>query len=129
MGVGRPVGTDPRVVDAVEECLRGEDPPRTGVVVAAAGSARSAPRAAVAARSNLVASAKVRELRAMIDARGLSTQIELDGRISRENLETFGRGAAQLFVAGSTCLDRSDLTASAARLVERTKQLEGERHG
>ena len=75
------------------------------------------------------AARKVLALREMIDARGLPTQIELDGRISRENLETFGRGAAQLFVAGSTCLDKNDLTASAARLVERTKQLEGERHG
>ena len=75
------------------------------------------------------AARKVRQLRALIDAQGLPTHIELDGRISPENIETFGHGAAQLFVAGSTCLDRNNLTASAAQLAGRIRRLKEERHG
>ena len=59
---------------------------------------------------------KIRELRRMIDERGLDTKIELDGRISPKNIEDWGGGAADVFVVGSTCLDRRDLPGSLARL-------------
>lgn len=59
---------------------------------------------------------KIRELRAMIDSRGLDTKIELDGRISPQNLRDWGGGAADIFVAGSTCLDRAALGESLGRL-------------
>ena len=59
---------------------------------------------------------KIRQLRQMIDERGLDTRIELDGRISPKNIEDWGGGAADIFVAGSTCLDRSDLPGSFKRL-------------
>lgn len=62
------------------------------------------------------AARKIRELRAMIDARQLDTKIEIDGRISRENMAEFGRGDVDLFVAGSTCLDRNNLRASCEAL-------------
>ncbi|MFH1880145.1 MAG: ribulose-phosphate 3-epimerase [Bacillota bacterium] len=72
---------------------------------------------------------KVRELRALIDSCGLSANIELDGRISWENIAAFGQGAAQIFVAGSTCLDKGDLYASAARLVRFANEQGGQNHG
>ena len=55
---------------------------------------------------------KIRELREMIDSRGLDTRISLDGRISRENVRAYGAGLADQFVLGSTCLRRGDLEAS-----------------
>ena len=59
---------------------------------------------------------KIREVRKMIVDRGLDTKIELDGRISPKNIEDWGAGAADIFVAGSTCLDRADLPGSFKRL-------------
>lgn len=53
---------------------------------------------------------KVRELREMIDRRGLSTKIEIDGRISKENIRTFGRDV-DLYVVGSTCVKKDTLAA------------------
>ncbi|MBQ9564751.1 MAG: ribulose-phosphate 3-epimerase [Synergistaceae bacterium] len=61
---------------------------------------------------------KIRELRAMIGSRGLSTKIEPDGRISTQNLSDWGGGAADIFVTGSTCLKRDDLDGSLAALNE-----------
>ena len=73
------------------------------------------------------AARKVRELREMIRARGLNTKIILDGRISRQNLKDFGvDGTADIFVAGSTCLDKKNLLESARQLVaDRASLLEG----
>lgn len=62
---------------------------------------------------------KIRELRAMIDGRGLGTKIELDGRISAKNIEDWGKGLADIFVAGSTCLKRDDLAGSLSELNRR----------
>lgn len=59
---------------------------------------------------------KIRELRSMIEARGLDTKIELDGRISAQNLSDWGGGLADIFVTGSTCLKRDDLGGSLAAL-------------
>ena len=54
---------------------------------------------------------KIRALRAMIDQRSLATQIELDGRISPQNIIDY-TGVADIFVAGTTCLRRDDLAGS-----------------
>ncbi len=59
---------------------------------------------------------KIRELRAMIDARGLDTRISLDGRISRENIREWGDIADQ-FVLGSTCLRRGELEESLGEML------------
>ena len=61
---------------------------------------------------------KIRELRRMIDERGLDTKIELDGRVSLQNIEDWGNGVADIFVTGSTCLKRDDLPGSFERLAE-----------
>ena len=59
---------------------------------------------------------KIRALREMIEKRGLDTKIELDGRISPKNIGDWGGGAADIFVAGSTCLKRDDLPGSFEKL-------------
>ncbi len=65
------------------------------------------------------ASRKVRELREMIASRGLDTKVILDGRISKENMIEFApEGIADIFVAGSTCLNKADLKNSAVALRE-----------
>ena len=61
---------------------------------------------------------KIRALREMIEARGLDTKIELDGRVSPKNIEDWGNGVADIFVTGSTCLKRDDLPGSFKKLAE-----------
>ena len=73
------------------------------------------------------AARKIRELHEMIVSRGLDTKVILDGRISKENMAQFGPdGAADIFVAGSTCLDKTDLKNSARALIEYRRSLLGE---
>ena len=59
---------------------------------------------------------KVRELHEMITARGLDTKIELDGRISTENIQKYA-GQAQIYVCGSTCIKRDDIPGSVGSLM------------
>lgn len=61
---------------------------------------------------------KIRELRKMIDERGLDTKIEVDGRISPENIRTYGKGDVDIFVTGSTCLDKKNMEESLKKLEE-----------
>lgn len=73
------------------------------------------------------AARKIRELHEMIVSRGLGIKVILDGRISKENMAQFGpNGAADIFVAGSTCLDKTDLKNSARALIEYRRSLLGE---
>lgn len=63
------------------------------------------------------AARKVKELHEMIASRGLDTKVILDGRISKQNMADFApEGLADIFVAGSTCLDKNDLVSSAIAL-------------
>lgn len=69
---------------------------------------------------------KIRELREMIDRRGLETRISLDGRVSRENIRNWGSGTADQFVLGSTCLRRDNLENSLREMFSlRDELLEG----
>ena len=73
------------------------------------------------------AARKVRELHDRIVSRGLDTKVILDGRISKSNMLEFGPGGlADIFVAGSTCLDKRDLKNSAKALMEYRKSILGE---
>ncbi|WP_455719945.1 ribulose-phosphate 3-epimerase [Agathobacter sp.] len=63
------------------------------------------------------ANRKITELRKMIDDRQLDTKIELDGRVSLENIENYGKGLADIFVTGSTCLKKDDLDGSLEKLM------------
>ena len=61
---------------------------------------------------------KIRELRKMIDERGLNTKIEVDGRISPQNIRDYGRKDIDIFVTGSTCIDRRRIPESVQALQE-----------
>ena len=63
-------------------------------------------------KQTVYAERKIKELRKMINSRGLDTKIELDGRISPKNIEDWGADTADIFVTGSTCLNRDDLENS-----------------
>ena len=54
---------------------------------------------------------KIRELRERIEKQGLPTLIELDGRVSPDNIRNWS-GIADIFVTGSTCLKKDDLAGS-----------------
>lgn len=68
------------------------------------------------------AARKVRELAGMIRERGLPTLVEIDGRISKENMRDYA-GDVDIFVAGSTCIDKGNLLESARALGEYRKTL------
>lgn len=59
---------------------------------------------------------KITELNSMINERKLETLVELDGRVSRENICQFAGSRANIFVAGSTCISRQDIAASVLQL-------------
>lgn len=59
---------------------------------------------------------KIKELRNKIDAMGLDTKIEVDGRISPQNIQEYGNGLVDIFVTGSTCIDRNNMEESFAKL-------------
>ena len=63
-------------------------------------------------KQTIYAERKIKDLRKMIKSRGLDTKIELDGRISPQNIEDWGADLADIFVTGSTCLHRNDLENS-----------------
>ena len=68
---------------------------------------------------------KITELRQMIDSRGLHTRIELDGRISPDNIRAYGKDTAELFVVGSTCIQRSRLGESLQEMNQLRAQVLG----
>lgn len=55
---------------------------------------------------------KISELRSLIKGRGLHTKIEIDGRVSPENIEALAKDQVDIFVAGSTCIKRDDIPGS-----------------
>ena len=59
---------------------------------------------------------KIKELRHKIDAMGLDTKIEVDGRISPQNIQDYGSGLVDIFVTGSTCIDRNHMEESFDKL-------------
>jgi ribulose-phosphate 3-epimerase len=70
---------------------------------------------------------KIRELKQMIQERGLNTKISLDGRISPEVVRSYGRGLADQFVIGSTCLKKGDqMIPSIREMMDLRAELIGE---
>lgn len=60
---------------------------------------------------------KIKELRKMISDRGLNTLIEIDGRVSPANVMEYAKEDVDIFVAGSTCIQRNDIEASVKKLL------------
>ncbi len=71
------------------------------------------------------AARKIKDLRGMIDARGLDTKIEIDGRISQANIADYGAFMVDIFVAGSTCIKRDNIAGSVSKLLELRAQTLG----
>ena len=72
------------------------------------------------------ASRKVSELHELITKAGTDTKVIIDGRISRQNMADFlPEGKANIFVAGSTCVDKKNLTESLIALRGFTESLSG----
>ena len=55
---------------------------------------------------------KIRQLRAMIDARNLSTLIEVDGGVNTSTIGDIAAAGADVFVAGSAIYGTSDYAAA-----------------
>ena len=68
---------------------------------------------------------KIKDLRRIISDRSLDTKIEIDGRISLQNIMDYGKEDVDLFVTGSTCLDRNDLSGSFKKLLDLRKTILG----
>ena len=66
---------------------------------------------------------KIRELRALIDARGAETAISIDGRVSLQNIADYGAGLVDIFVGGTTCISRDDIAGSVGKLNDLRKEL------
>lgn len=59
---------------------------------------------------------KIKDLRHMINEQHLSTLIEIDGRVSAQNIKNYAGSDVDVFVTGSTCISRSDIAGSISRL-------------
>lgn len=55
---------------------------------------------------------KIRELHHMIHSRGLATEVEIDGRVSLDDIRRYGGREVNIFVAGSTCINRNRISDS-----------------
>jgi ribulose-phosphate 3-epimerase len=66
--------------------------------------------------------AKIRQLRGMIEARGLSTRIEIDGGVTRDNTPALLAAGADVLVAGNTVFGHSDPEAMISVLKDCTPE-------
>ncbi|HEV2914637.1 MAG TPA: ribulose-phosphate 3-epimerase [Pyrinomonadaceae bacterium] len=65
---------------------------------------------------------KLRRLRRLIDERGLSVRIEIDGGIDRDNVEQVAAAGAEIIVSGSAIFGTTDPTEAVRELREATLQ-------
>lgn len=73
---------------------------------------------------------KIEDLRKMIDRRGLSVKIEVDGGVSLDNLRPLVRSGAEVLVAGSQIFGSSDPGAVVRQMIDRSAGcLERDRDG
>ncbi len=61
---------------------------------------------------------KIRRLRDIVTARGLSTRIEVDGGIGPENIRSVVEAGAEIIVAGSAVFGGGEAEKNARRLIE-----------
>ncbi len=65
---------------------------------------------------------KIHALRAMLDKRGLETELEVDGGVKTENIDRIAHAGADVFVAGSAVFGNPDYAATIAELKRRAKE-------
>lgn len=66
---------------------------------------------------------KIEALRRMIDRRGLTVELEVDGGVKLDNIRTIAAAGADVFVAGSAVFGTPDYKATIAALRERASSL------
>lgn len=70
------------------------------------------------------AAKKILDLRKMLSEQGSKALIEIDGRVSRKDIADYGKnGIADIFVAGSTCIEKRELYESAKSLEQFCRNL------
>lgn len=62
------------------------------------------------------ADTKIRDLREKINERNLDTKIIIDGRVSLNDIENYGKDCVDIFVAGSTCMNKNDISGSILKM-------------
>lgn len=65
---------------------------------------------------------KIHALRAMLDKRGLETELEVDGGVKTSNIDRISHAGADVFVAGSAVFGSSDYAATISELKRRAKE-------
>ncbi len=65
---------------------------------------------------------KIRDLRAMLDKRGLDTELEVDGGVKTDNIDRIAHAGADVFVAGSAVFNSPDYAATISELKRRAKE-------
>jgi ribulose-phosphate 3-epimerase len=66
---------------------------------------------------------KIEALRRMIDRRGLTVELEVDGGVKLDNIRTIAAAGAEVFVAGSAVFGTPDYRATITALRERASSL------
>jgi len=66
---------------------------------------------------------KINDTWGLIKNKGLNTKIIIDGRISKENIIKYGKDIVDIFVCGSTCINRNEIKLSTESLFEIRKSL------
>lgn len=61
---------------------------------------------------------KIRELREMINQKNLNTKIIIDGRVSLKDIEEYGGDKVDIFVGGTTCINKNDIYGSMAKIMK-----------
>jgi ribulose-phosphate 3-epimerase len=62
---------------------------------------------------------KLKRLRRMIDDRGLSVRIEIDGGIDAQNIETIVEAGAEIIVAGSAVFGSGEPEKAVRNLIQK----------
>ena len=65
---------------------------------------------------------KIHSLRAMLDKRGLETELEVDGGVKEDNIGRISHAGADVFVAGSAVFGSPDYAATISSLKRRAKE-------
>jgi ribulose-phosphate 3-epimerase len=65
---------------------------------------------------------KIHTLRAMLDKRGLETELEVDGGVKTDNIDRIAHAGADVFVAGSAVFGSPDYASTIAELKRRAKE-------
>ncbi len=69
---------------------------------------------------------KIRALRKLINDQNLDTKIIIDGRVSIENIQEYGKDIVDIFVGGTTCVSKNDIPGSIRRVMSlRSELLQG----